>query len=125
MVNNLLDLVQFLWVIWSLPEEAATFSRAASEYTYNIITHADWTRNVLSIALWHARTSRKHGCACKGEHTLFTGQKKRERERGRIFMLARLRTPFSAVRERERERERDKERGRGRERDLQYGYFYF
>ncbi len=49
------------------------------------------------------------------------------------FMLARMRTPSSLVRERERERKRkgDKEGGRergGRERDVEYVqncYFYF
>jgi hypothetical protein len=51
--------------------------------------------------------------ACKGAHTLFTGQRERERER-----------------DKERERERKKERGRERERErdveyVQNCYFYF
>ena len=64
--------------------------------------------------------------ACKGAHTiemahtLFTGQRRRERERekeggrerGLIFMLARVCTPSSPVRERLRERERGRERKR-------------
>ncbi len=44
--------------------------------------------------------------ACKGTHTLFTGQREREREKGR-----------------ERERERGRVRKRERERDVEYGSF--
>jgi len=43
-------------------------------------------------------------CACKGAHTLFTGQRERERERER-----------ESGKDRQKERKRERERGKDRE----------
>jgi hypothetical protein len=95
--------------------ELKTRPKPVLTFTMDKLKLPDWLneeRLERAPRLEYAQASRKCGRACKGVHTLFTGQ--RERERDWIFMLARVRTPSSTVRERERERERKRERERCR-----------
>ncbi len=102
---------------WHLQWHGYTFN----DIIINIIAHADWQNEEClecGGALWERERGRER-----------EKERGRERKRERIthadllttvracFMLARVRTPSSPVRERERERER--------ERDVEYGYWIY
>ncbi len=77
-----------------------------------IIRHADW------LTEWGTLKVAGLLYACKGEHTLFTGQREKERGRGRETERERERL---RKREKEKERERETEKEGERERDWERG----